>query len=131
MACTEAFHLRYGSGHAAMSTALSIIVWRTTGSDLEWVFTYVGSCDALVVVALLQHVEILTGGAAGAEWYVEVIASGYDLPLLGHVKDSFRSLRGRGLHQRLVIVPRRSAAGSASLATSVPAAFDRGAAILH
>jgi len=79
---------------------ISVRVWRMVAGVPQWLFTYAGAIDEVVLDAVMQHVRRLTDAVPG-DWTVEVVGSGLHGGLLHAVRGALRDLRRLGLRPRL------------------------------
>ena len=96
-------------------TRISVRVWRVVAGAPQWLFTYAGAIDDVVLRAVMQHVRRLTSAVPG-EWNVEVVGCGLEGGLLHAVQNDLTDLRRSGLRPRLAHARRSRAELRARLA---------------
>jgi len=84
---------------------LTVRVWRHTRTAPQGLFTFAGTFDAVVLGAVMQHVQLLTREIPGP-WRVEVVAVAFDRTLLRGVGAAVLELRRSGLRARAAVASR-------------------------
>ena len=84
---------------------LTVRVWRHTCAAPQGLFTFAGAFDAVVLGAVMQHVQALTREIPG-QWRVEVVAVAFDRTLLRGVGAALLALRRSGLRARATVASR-------------------------
>lgn len=95
---------------AGLPTHLRVRVLRLGAGVPQWLFTYSGAVDLVVLAAVMHHVHHLAGALPGAA-VVEVLATGLDGALLHAVRGDLRALRRCGVRTRLARRRRRTRFG--------------------
>lgn len=85
--------------------SVDVRVWRRVAGVPQGLFTFAGAADAVVLRAVMEHVQQLAHAVPG-RWRIEVVASGLEGALLYDVTAVLRDLQRVGLSARLALAPR-------------------------
>lgn len=84
---------------------ISLRVWRFMPNGPQWMYTYAGAIDAVVLGTVMQTIRRLTEAVPG-EWVVDVLVVGVEHGLLRAMQDDLHDLRGQGVQPCLRHAPR-------------------------
>ena len=88
------------------SNRISLRVWRFVPSGPQWLYTYAGVIDHVVLGTVMQTIRRLTEAVPG-EWVVDVLIVGIEKSLLRAMQDDLHALRGNGVQPHLRHAPHR------------------------
>ncbi|MFN8640933.1 MAG: hypothetical protein U0802_04455 [Candidatus Binatia bacterium] len=83
---------------------ISLRVWRYVAGGPQWLYTYAGSVDAVVLCTVLQTIRRLTEAIPG-EWIVDVLAIGVEHGLLQAMQADLHDMRRHGVQPLLRHAP--------------------------
>ncbi|HSP99962.1 MAG TPA: hypothetical protein VL049_22285 [Candidatus Dormibacteraeota bacterium] len=87
---------------------ISLRVWRYVPSGPQWLYTYAGTIDHVVLGTVMQTIRRLTEAVPG-EWFVDVLIVGVEHALLRAMQDNLHALRDNGVQPCLRhAAPRRT-----------------------
>lgn len=85
---------------------ISLRVWRFVSSGPQWLYTYAGVIDHVVLGTVMQTIRRLTQAVPG-EWIVDVLIVGVEHELLRAMQEDLHDMRGHGVQLCLRHAPRR------------------------
>jgi hypothetical protein len=109
----------YASFPRPRASRISLRVWRFVPDGPQWLYTYAGAIDHVVLGTVMQTIRRLTEAVPG-DWLVDVVVVGVEHGLLRAVQDDLHDLRRHGVQPSLRHAPhpwlrRRVAAASPRL----------------
>jgi hypothetical protein len=87
------------------ASRISLRLWRFVPSGPQWLYTYAGTIDHVVLAIVMQTIRRLTEAVPG-EWVVDVLVIGVEHGLLRAMQDDLHDLRRNGVQPSLRQAPR-------------------------
>jgi hypothetical protein len=91
----------------ADANRISLRVWRFIPGGPQWLYTYAGVIDHVVLGTVMQTIRRLTQAVPG-EWIVDVLIVGVEHALVRAMQDDLHAMRGHGVQSCLRHARRRS-----------------------
>lgn len=106
---TERMRLPFRQHHPTLrANHISLRVWRFVASGPQWIYSYAGAIDQVVLGTVMQTIRRLIEAVPG-EWIIDVMIIGVERPLLRVMHDQLQALRGHGAQPCLRRLPGRRA----------------------
>jgi hypothetical protein len=88
---------------------INLRVWRFVATGPQWLYTYAGPIDDVVLGTVMQTIRRLTEAVPG-EWLVDVLIIGIENPLLLAMQEHLHAMRRHGVqpYVRHAPAPRRA-----------------------
>ena len=80
----------------ARANRITLRLWRFVASGPQWLYTYAGPIDDVVLGTVMQTIRRLTEAVPG-EWLVDVLIIGVETPLLHTMQEDLHAMRGHGV----------------------------------
>jgi hypothetical protein len=86
------------------ASRISLRVWRFVPDGPQWLYTYAGAIDHVVLGTVMQTIRRLTEAVPG-DWIVDVVVVGVEHGLLRAMQDDLHDLRRHGVQPCLRHAP--------------------------